>query len=456
MRWGNYIKIAAEMMGRFVIALAASLSLTACASPTQPAPASNSKTSVPILSIVSMSVTADTLSTGARAYRATVKLRESGGAAATVAAIDLTFMSGSSAIVSSHADKPISDAGNVCAANSTVDSRELMTMDDNPAHPAATSVVAKVTFTDGGSMTSTATGSAEVMVPNPPATFTLSGLVSDDAGSKAIAGVAIQILDGANAGKGTSTDGTGNYSLAGLAGGSFTVRASVNAYDATERAVTVAGNTRLDLRLRPVQTAPPPPPPPSGPCSYTLSPSSTSTDFKGGGFSATISNTAGNCSWEASSDVSWITFPSAKSGTGNATLSYIVLVNGGVVASNTRFGTVTITWTGGSAQLRVQQGGASQLCEFTVSTGSQDLGNVPSAGGQYTATITWIDTGLPPGVCGLTASSDPWITLPSTSIPQVNSFTFTVSANPSPGSSRSGSVSLRSRDRSATIGVTQR
>jgi hypothetical protein len=444
------------MMVRLVIALAASLSLTACASPTQPASNTNTKTFVPILSIVSMSVTADTLSTGARAYRATVKLRESGGAAATVAAIDLTFMSGSTAIVSMHVDKPISDSVNVCAANSTVDSRELMTMDDNPSHPPATSVVAKVTFTDGGSMTSTATASADVPAPaSPPATFTLSGLVSDDIGSKALSGVAIQIVNGSNAGKSTSTDGNGNYSLAGLAGGSFTVRASVNSYDTTEQAVTVAGNTKLDLRLHPVQ-GPPPPPPPSGPCSYTLSPSSTSTDFKGGGFSAAISNTAGNCSWEASSDVSWITFPGAKSGTGNATLSYIVLVNGGVVASNTRFGTVTITWAGGSAQLRVQQGGASQLCEFTVSTGSQDLGNVPSAGGQYTVNITWIDTGRPPGTCSIIASSDPWITLPSTSIPQVNSFTFTVSANPSPGTSRSGSVSLRGQDRSATIGVTQK
>ena len=446
-------------MERFVIAvaLAACVSLTACSSPTQPG--SNTKTSVPILSIVSMSVTADTLGTGARAYRAVVKLRESGGAAATVASIDLTFMSGSSAIVTSHADKPISDAANVCAANSTVDSRELMTMDDNPSHPAATSVVAKVTFTDGASMTSTATGSAEVPVPSPAPTFTLSGLVSEDAGSKAVAGVAIQIVNGSNAGKSTSTDGNGNYSLAGLSGGSFTVRASANSYDTTEQAVTVAGNTKLDLKLHPTQSpspTPPAPPPPSGPCSYTLSPSSTSTDFKGGGFSATISNTAGNCAWEASSDVSWITFPGAKSGTGNATLSYNVLVNGGVVASNTRFGTITITWTGGSAQLRVQQGGASQLCEFTVSTGSQDLSNVPSAGGQYTVNITWIDTGRPPGTCSLIASSDPWITLPSTSIPQVNSFTFTVSANPSPGSSRSGTVSLRGQDRSATIGVTQR
>ena len=93
-----------------------------------------------------MTVAAETLVSGTHAYRVTVKLRESGGAAATIASIDLTFMSGSSAVTSSHVERPISDAANVLAANATIDSRELMTMDEDPSHPHATSVVAKVNY----------------------------------------------------------------------------------------------------------------------------------------------------------------------------------------------------------------------------------------------------------------------------------------------------------------------
>jgi hypothetical protein len=429
---------------------------TACTSTSPPAPSAATKTSSPNISVVSMSVAAETLASGARAYRVIVRLRESGGVAATIAAIDLTFMGGSTAVASSHADHPISDSLNTCPANATVDSRELMTLDDNPSDPYATSVIAKVTFTDGASMASSTTASADVPASNPPpATFTLSGLVSDNIGARAVVGGTVQVVDGPNAGKMSSTDGNGNYSLAGLAGGSFTVRATADGYDASEQSVMVSKDTRLDLRLRPsAAPTPSPTPPPSEPCAYTIGPSSNAPGWKGGSFTATITRTSGSCSWQATTDVSWITITGA-SGNGSATLSYIVA--GNASDSRTRFGGITISWSGGSARLAVQQAGASMLCEFTVSTGQQDLGNVPSAGGQFTATITWIDTGRQQGTCSLRVSSYPdWITSTDVIPPGAGSVRFSVAPNPSPGTSRSGTVNLIGTDRNATIGVTQR
>jgi hypothetical protein len=430
---------------------------TGCTSTSPPAPSAVTKTSSPNISVVSMSVAAETLASGARAYRVIVRLRESGGAAATIAAIDLTFMGGSTTVASSHADHPISDSLNTCPANATVDSRELMTMDDNPSDPYATSVIAKVTFTDGASMTSSTTATADVPASSPPpATFTLSGLVSDDIGSRVIVGGTVQVVDGPNAGKMSSTNGNGNYSLPGLAGGSFTVRATADGYDASEQSATVSKDTRLDLRLRPIAgSGPSPTPPPSGPCSYTIGPSSNATEWKGGSFTATITRTSGSCSWSATTDVSWIIVSGGASGNGSATLSYIVAGNGS--DTRTRFGGITVSWSGGSARLAVQQAGASMLCDYTVSTGQQDLGNVPSAGGQFTATITWIDTGVPPGACSLVVSSYPgWLKSPSNVPPGAGSLTFSVDPNPSPGTSRSGTVNLIGRDKNATIGVTQR
>src|SRR2546430_7126846 len=78
--------------GRFLVFLLTGLSLTtACASKSPTEPGSALKTLSPNISIVSMSVASETLVSGAREYRVTVKLRESGGAAATIAAVGLTL-----------------------------------------------------------------------------------------------------------------------------------------------------------------------------------------------------------------------------------------------------------------------------------------------------------------------------------------------------------------------------
>src|SRR4029079_10328811 len=107
-------------------------------------------------------------------------------------------------------------------------------------------------------------------------------------------------------------------------------------------------------------------------CAYTISPSSLSTLWMGGSFAVAITRTSGTCSWQATPTASWITLTGSASGTGSASLGYIVLANGGVVSTNTRFGGITITWAGGSAQLAVTQGGANPgLCRFTMGFNGQ-------------------------------------------------------------------------------------
>jgi len=317
-------------------------------------------------------------------------------------------------------------------------------------------VVAKITFADGGASTSSATASADIATPA-AAHFTLSGTVSDETSARLIASGRVEVLDGADAGKSTSTDGGGAYSLSGLAGGTFTVRASASGYTAREQSVTVARDSTLDLKLR--QTAPPPsppPPPPPASCSYTVSPSESGSDYEGATLTATISRTSGTCGWQASANVSWITF-SNPSGGGSATLSYAIAPN---PTFNSRFGIITVSWTGGSAQIRITQGHPPDfVCTLTLSKGPQDFDNVPSAGGRLSVSTMIFST--PPGVpqcgTGTTASSNvPWMTGGGSAGGSSGAFTFTVAANPSPGTARTGQITAAGGGKTAAVTVTQR
>src|SRR6267142_2326440 len=435
---------------------------TGCAGGSMPAPAAPARTPSPSVSIVSLSVTAEAVRSGGYVYGVVARLRETAGAAATIFSIDLTFMRESSVVASLHSDHPISDAANLCPANATVDSRELQVRDEDSSHPRATSVIAKVTFTDGASLTSSTTASADVpapIVPPPTPAFTLSGVVSDESGGHAIAGATVQIVDGANAGRRSSTDGTGAYSIPGVEAGGVSLHAEASGYEATDQRVMVSQDTRLDLRLRTIRTAPPP----SSPCSYTISPGSLATEWMGGSVAVTITRTSGSCSWQAASNATWISLTGSASGTDSATLRYLVTANGGVVGTVTRFGAITITWSGGSAQLSVRQGGANpEFCTFTVGINGQNRVTVPSAGGQLTATVTWVNTGIPPSVCTGTGFADGvFITLvPPNSTPLFGAgggaLTFSVSPNPSPGSARAGTVWVRtSTGQQITLTVSQ-
>src|SRR6185295_18926256 len=275
----------------------------------------------------------------------------------------------------------------------------------------ATSVTAKVNYGDGGSTASSATASAEVPQSAAPL-FTVSGRVMDDVSGGTVRAGSVQIVDGATAGKRVDADASGNYMLADLAAGSYTIRASANGYEPSDRAVTVAQDIRVDVRLRRTATAPPPAPSPSpspgpspGPtgCAYTVSPPNAG-GWEGGNRTATITRTSGTCSWQASTNVNWITFPGATSGSGSGTLTFTLAPNG----LTARSGVVTISWAGGIFNIQVQQAARPDQCTFSLSYDASALGNIPSAGGQFSVSVTVTLGSLP---CPITTLPDVnWIT----------------------------------------------
>ena len=103
--------------------------LSACgSSPSAPAAATpvTSATVRANVGITSISVSSETRAVGL-AYHVIAHLHESAGTAATIVAVDLTLTSGSTTLVTTHSDQPISDtaAANVCPGNGSVDTANL-------------------------------------------------------------------------------------------------------------------------------------------------------------------------------------------------------------------------------------------------------------------------------------------------------------------------------------------
>ena len=172
---------------------------------------------------------------------------------------------------------------------------------------------------------------------------------------------------------------------------------------------------------------------------------------EGGTRTATITRTSGTCSWQASTNVGWITFPGATSGNGSGTLTF-VFAPGGLQDQS---GNVTISWTGGSFNILVQQVARPEECRFTVSITAGDVNNIPSAGGQFTLTIN-VTLGLR-GCPIHTDPQEPWIALTGGSdTTTVMTRVFTVAPNPTKGTSRSAGVLVTSPFSGTNIIVTQR
>jgi hypothetical protein len=86
--------------------------------------------------------------------------------------------------------------------------------------------------------------------PTPTAiTFSLSGTVTDSTTASGIAGATVRIAGGPNVGKSATTDGSGNYSLAGLQPSGFTVDVAASSYGSQSIGVTLASNQTLSFRL---------------------------------------------------------------------------------------------------------------------------------------------------------------------------------------------------------------
>ena len=249
-----------------------------------------------------------------------------------------------------------------------------MTMDEDPSHPHATSVVAKVNYTYGASLTRSADGSAPVPLSSAP-TFTLSGIVTEEnTNGRAVASGTVQVVDGPNAGKELVNrrrrrlhpDESGGRQFLDprerkrlqrdRARGDGRARHQARCETAADSGVTGTWASTATGRL----------------LWYTITPTTTGTvGYQGGNFTASISRTVGSCAWQAGSDVNWITFPSGASGNGSATLAYTVAMSGSL---NSRSGNITISWAGGSARIQVQQGNYPDwYCVVSVTKGPQDF-----------------------------------------------------------------------------------
>jgi len=102
-----------------------------------------------------------------------------------------------------------------------------------------------------------------LMNPLPAATFTLNGTVTDGTSHGILPGITVQVASGTNAGKSAVTDSSGNYSMIGLAAGTFTLSASATSYQTATQQVTLSANTRVDLVLQRVAPTPTPTPAPT-------------------------------------------------------------------------------------------------------------------------------------------------------------------------------------------------
>jgi len=85
---------------------------------------------------------------------------------------------------------------------------------------------------------------------NPPA-HTLSGVVRDSSNGRSVAGALVQIVDGANDGRRSTTDGDGFFSIDNLLPATLTLRVSHERYQTTDTAVAFDADTRVEIDVRP-------------------------------------------------------------------------------------------------------------------------------------------------------------------------------------------------------------
>lgn len=162
----------------------------------------------------------------------------------------------------------------------------------------------------------------------------------------------------------------------------------------------------------------------SGPCIYTVSPTSPQIPSSGG--INTLAVTAGvGCAWTASvaATATWITITSGQSGSGNGTVTYSVAPN---TATSSRTGTMTVA----GKSVSVKQALDTSSCTYSVAYTSKTLS---WCGGQRSVAVTT------QGECPWTASKDAtWITLGTTNRTGSGSLAYLLSRNT--GGSRQGTI----------------
>ena len=169
-------------------------------------------------------------------------------------------------------------------------------------------------------------------------------------------------------------------------------------------------------------------------CAPVVSPLSQSFAAAGGTGSSTVTAAAG-CTWNATSSAAWITVTSGGSGTGSGSVGFNV-------AANTAFAGRTGTLTIAGATFTVTQ--AAATCTYSISPSAQSFS--ASAGTGSSAVTTT------PGCAWTSVSNASWITVTSgASGSGSNSVGFSVAANTSTNTGRSGTLTIAGK----TFTVTQ-
>lgn len=212
------------------------------------------------LSVTTFTASA-TQSASENRYEIRVTVHETGGqTGATLGNIEFTLMDGSGAVGISTFDDAWSNTR--LTPGASLSAKNLTITDSRDGRRLATRLNARILFVDDTQISSAVTTGVDVAqpaAPPPQSTFTIAGVVSDDDEETPIAGATVTVVDGANAGRSSTTDGNGYYSIPALRTGSFTIRATKGGYNPADRGLMLSADTRVDLRMR--STAPPPPPP---------------------------------------------------------------------------------------------------------------------------------------------------------------------------------------------------
>lgn len=179
-------------------------------------------------------------------YTIEIILNETGGTAATMGEMELLFLVDGSPYAFSDWGSEAWAGENRIAANGTLRSNQLITIDSEP-EAFATRTEARIEFTDDRQNRGTVTlTSANPALPPAPK-HTLSGTVRS--GSSTVRDVRIEVRTGANKGRSTRTDSKGQYRLTDLTWEWFMVRASKSGYQATEQPMLLSGNKTLNFTL---------------------------------------------------------------------------------------------------------------------------------------------------------------------------------------------------------------
>ena len=90
-------------------------------------------------------------------------------------------------------------------------------------------------------------GGGSITQPTP--TWQLQGTVSEVGTNRRLSAVRVDVVDGANAGKSTSTDSNGTFRISGLTPGGFSVKASAAGHDSVTQGVTLTSDQTVDFSL---------------------------------------------------------------------------------------------------------------------------------------------------------------------------------------------------------------